>query len=75
MPFVVDRRTGKIISAPELTQEQKDLAWEMIVKSWIQKNRDEFLERCASRNSPEIESTMQAENGTEHTGSGEDGKA
>lgn len=75
MPITFDRRTGKIISAPELTQEQKDLVWEMIVKSWIRKHRDEFLERCVSRKSMEIESTMQAENGTEHTGSGEDGKA
>lgn len=75
MPIRVDRRTGKIISAPELTQEQKELVWEMIVKSWIRKHREEFLERCASRKSTEIESSMQAENGTEYTGSGEDGRA
>ena len=42
MPIVVDRRTGKIISAPELTQEQKDFAWEMIIRNWIKLNPEKF---------------------------------
>ena len=43
MPIVVDRRTGKIISAPELTQEQKDAAWEVIIRNWVKQNPEKFL--------------------------------
>lgn len=44
MPIKVDRRTGKIISAPEFTQEQKDKLWGVIVQAWIKKHPEEFRE-------------------------------
>lgn len=44
MPIVVDRRTGKIISAPEITQEQRDLLWEIVVRSWAERNIDKLVE-------------------------------
>jgi len=63
MPIVVDRRTGKIISAPEYTQEQKDAAWEMIVRNWIQRHADEFRELCVSTdNTMKKGDNLQAEN-------------
>ncbi len=42
MPIVVSRQTGQIISAPELTQEQKDVAWAAIVKAYAQKHPEIF---------------------------------
>lgn len=44
MPIVVDRRTGKINSAPEITQEQMDHLWETVVWSWAEKNIDKLVE-------------------------------
>ena len=44
MPIVVDRRTGKIISAPEITQEQRDHFWETVVRSWAGRNIDKLVE-------------------------------
>ncbi|MBP3478119.1 MAG: hypothetical protein J6K03_01385 [Oscillospiraceae bacterium] len=42
MPIVVSRKTGKIISAPEITQEQKDAVWAIIVKLYAQKHPEIF---------------------------------
>ena len=42
MPIIVDRRTGKVISKPEITQEQRDLLWEVIIQNWIEKNPEAF---------------------------------
>lgn len=42
MPIVVSRKTGEIISAPKLTQEQKDTAWAAIVKAYAQKHPEIF---------------------------------
>ena len=40
MPIVITRE-GKIVSTPPpLTQEQKDAAWEKIVRAWAQKHTD-----------------------------------
>ena len=38
MPIVVSRRSGKTISAPEITQEQRDMLWEGLVKAYIQRH-------------------------------------
>lgn len=43
-PIKAERHTGKSISAPELTQEQKDKLWEVIVQAWIEKHPEEFRE-------------------------------
>ena len=42
MPIVVDRRTGETISKTELTQQQVDLLWEVIVRSWAKKHPEIF---------------------------------
>ena len=34
-PIVMDRKTHEIISAPVLTQEQKNLLWEHIVWAYL----------------------------------------
>ena len=44
MPIKAERHTGKIISAPELTQEQKDKLWGSIVQAWVKKHPEEFRE-------------------------------
>lgn len=42
MPIVVSRRTGKKVSAPELTQEQRDALWGAIVTAYAQKHPEIF---------------------------------
>ena len=42
MPISVDRHTGEIISKPEITQQQKDKAWEYIVQNWVTNHQGEF---------------------------------
>ena len=44
MSIKVKRHTGKIISAPELTQEQKDKLWGSIVQAWTKKHPEKFRE-------------------------------
>lgn len=40
MPIVITR-TGETVSVPTpLTQEQKDAAWEYIVRAWARKHPD-----------------------------------
>lgn len=38
MPIVVSRHTGEILSMPEFTQEQSDMAWEMIFRAYLRKH-------------------------------------
>lgn len=38
MPIVIDRKSGKVISAPRLTPEQNQRVWEIIVTTYIQKH-------------------------------------
>lgn len=42
MLIKIDRKQGKVISAPVLTQEQKDYAWEQIVEAWARKRPEEL---------------------------------
>lgn len=44
MPIKVSRSTGKIISGPEWTQEQRDLLWGEIVKAYAKKHPEIFTE-------------------------------
>ena len=37
MPIIVSRKTGEIVSVPEYTQEQKNKAWEYIVRQNAEK--------------------------------------
>ena len=43
MPITFDRHTGKIISAPKLTQEQKAALWEVIIRNWVKQHPEKFL--------------------------------
>jgi len=42
MPIVVSRKTGEIISAPKITQEQKEAVWAAIVKAYAQRHPELF---------------------------------
>lgn len=42
MPIIVDRRTGKVISQPEITEKEREELLEAIIHKWIEKNPDEF---------------------------------
>ena len=44
MPIIVNRHTGEIISKPEITQEQKDAAWEIIIKNYVSRHPEIFIE-------------------------------
>lgn len=43
-PIVISRNTGEIISAPVLTPEQRDAAWEAIVSAYARKHPEIFQE-------------------------------
>ena len=38
MPIVVSRATGEIISRPELTQADRDRAWEAVVRAFARRH-------------------------------------
>lgn len=38
MPIVVSRQTGEIISKPELTQADRDRAWEAVARSFAKRH-------------------------------------
>ena len=42
MPIVVSRNTKEVISGTELSQEQKDAAWAVIVRAYAQKHPEIF---------------------------------
>ena len=56
MPIAVSRRNGKVISAPEITQEQRDKLWEVVVKAYIQRH-PEVLQAESQAVGKEAEST------------------
>lgn len=41
-PIVIDRKTGKVISALTLTQEQRDKLWEQYVRSYVRRHPEIF---------------------------------
>ena len=42
MPIVISRGNGKVASASELTQEQRDALWRAIVTNYAQKHPEIF---------------------------------
>ncbi len=58
MPIVANRKTGKILHMPDYTQEQRDRAWEAVVKSWAKTHQAE-LRRLAA----EADSAVHADGG------------
>ena len=53
MPIVIDRYTGEIISKPEITQEQKDALWEIIIKNYVSRHPEIFTEAIPVNDSEE----------------------
>ena len=50
MPIIIDRRTGEV-KAPEITREQRDTLWGELVRNYVRKHPEEFVDRA-------IEDTM-----------------
>ena len=50
MPIIIDRRTGEV-KAPEITQEQRNTLWGELVRNYVRKHPEEFVDRA-------IEDTM-----------------
>lgn len=48
MPIVISRATGEILSAPEITQDQRDKLWGTIVKNYVKKHPEIFEEEPAN---------------------------
>lgn len=44
MPIVINRGTGEILSAPEITQNQQDTLWGAIVRNYAKKHPEIFEE-------------------------------
>lgn len=45
MPIVIDRKTGELLDAREPTTEQKQKAWEIIVKNYVEKHAEILQEQ------------------------------
>ena len=50
MPIVVARHLREVISKPELTQQQKDLVWEAIVRNWAKQNPEQLRAMLGEEN-------------------------
>lgn len=48
MPIVIDRHTGEVLSAPEVTQAQKDALWEVVVGNYAKKHPELFQQTQAA---------------------------
>lgn len=48
MPIVIDRHTGEVISRPEITQQQRNALWGVIVRSYTQKHPEIFQQTQAA---------------------------
>lgn len=44
MPIKINRNTGDVLSAPELTPEQNQRAWEIIVNTYVEKHPEKLME-------------------------------
>ena len=44
MPIIIDRRTGEV-KAPEITQKQRDTLWGELVRNYVRKHPEEFVDR------------------------------
>lgn len=45
MPIVISRATGKILSAPVLTQEQRDKLWEQVIINHVRRHPELLQEQ------------------------------
>lgn len=44
-PIIISRSSGEIISAPVLTPEQRDAAWEAIIRAHVRRHPEIFQEQ------------------------------
>ena len=58
MPIVVSRATGEIINKPELTQADRDRAWEAVVRAFAKRHPELLVQQPAHNEA-------QAEGGTQ----------
>ena len=42
MPIVIDRTSGEVFATSELTPEQKQQAWEAVLRNYLKKHPDLF---------------------------------
>ena len=47
MPIVVSRATGEIISKPELTQADRDRAWEAVARAFAKRHPELLVQQPA----------------------------
>lgn len=47
MPIVVSRATGEIIRKPELTQADRDRAWEAVVRAFAKRHPELLVQQPA----------------------------
>lgn len=50
MPIKINRNTGDVLSAPELTPEQNQRAWEIIVNTYVEKHLEKLMEDSDEEN-------------------------
>ena len=49
MPIVVSRATGEIIRKPELTQADRDRAWEAVVRAFAKRHPELLVQQPAQK--------------------------
>lgn len=61
MPIVVSRATGEIISKPELTQADRDRAWEAVVRAFAKRHPELLLQQPPAQEGDGYEKSARAE--------------
>ena len=61
MPIVVSRATGEIISKPELTQADRDRAWEAVVRAFAKRHPELLLQQPPAQEGDGYGKSAQAE--------------
>ena len=52
MPIVINRSTGKVVSAPALTPEQREAAWEAIIRAHVRRHPEIFQSQNQEKVNP-----------------------
>ena len=52
MPIVISRKTGEVISAPVLTPEQREAAWEAVIRAHVRKHPEIFQTQDTAKEDP-----------------------
>lgn len=46
MPITISRATGAVISAPQITQEQRDVLWEALLRAYLARHPETMTEEA-----------------------------